>query len=151
MYESANGSGPLLGMLPLVVMFGLYAFWSWTQMKMAQNLGLKSQAWWAWIPVLSWYLLCKMAAKPDWWFILCFVPGVNLVVFVILYAQVAKSLGLSAAWGVVAVLVPIINLFAVAKMALAQPPSKFSPPPSARPWAGEEAAGPARRFGSSGT
>ena len=133
MYENANASGGMLGFLPLMVFLAVYALCSWAQMKMALNLGFKQEAWWAWIPVLNLFLLTRMSDKPAWWFILCFIPLVNLVVLGVMWAKVAQALGLSAAWGVILVFVPIINLFALAKMATAKPPSKFNTPPPARP------------------
>jgi hypothetical protein len=133
MYENASASAGWLDYLPLIATVAVYCFWSWAQVRWADKLGRKQIGWWAWIPVLSWYLDCKLAGKPDWWFVLCFVPGVNAVVFLILYARIAKSLGLSSAWGVVALVVPAIGFFALAKMALAPPPGSQIANPSSRP------------------
>lgn len=130
MYENASASTGLLGYMPLIASLAIYCFWSWAQMRWAEKLGMKKIGWWAWIPVLSWYLDCKLAGKPDWWLVLCLVPGVNAIVFLMLYAKIAQNLGLSWAWGVVALLVPVVGFFALAKMALAPPPAKLNPPPS---------------------
>ncbi|TWT90843.1 hypothetical protein Mal64_12400 [Pseudobythopirellula maris] len=36
--------------------------------------------WFALVPLLNAYLICKIAGKPGWWVVLLFVPLVNLVV-----------------------------------------------------------------------
>ena len=56
---------------------------------------------WAWlIPFYNTFVLVKIAGREWWWFLLCFIPVVNLVIFFILSLDVAKKFGKSAAFGV---------------------------------------------------
>ena len=130
MYEYQSDPSAGLGFLPMLVFVAAWAYVAWCQMKMAQKLGLSNKAWWAWIPVLNLFLLCEMAGKPAWWFILCLIPLVGLIPATILWMKVSEGLGQSPAWGIVMVWVPVINLFALAKLAFSAPPRKLSPPPS---------------------
>jgi hypothetical protein len=45
------------------------------------------------IPIYNVYLLTKIAGRPWWWLLLMFIPLVNLVIFIIIYIDVAKGFG----------------------------------------------------------
>ena len=49
--------------------------------------------WAAIIPFYNTYVLAKIAGRPDWWFILFFVPFVNIVVLIMLAFDIAKVFG----------------------------------------------------------
>jgi hypothetical protein len=66
--------------------------------------------WFAWIPVLNILLMCRVAAKPAWWTLLCFLPVVNVVVFIMLWWILAKAVGRPGWYGVVIVLIPLVGL-----------------------------------------
>jgi hypothetical protein len=106
-----------------------YLYFSFCLYKIAQNCGEKESAWWAFVPVVQLFLLLKVANKPLWWFLLFLIPLLNIIPFVIVWVHVARNCGLSAIWGVLAVL-PILNLFALAKMALSKPKPSFFASPS---------------------
>ena len=67
-----------LGAMFWFIMIGFYLFFSFTVYKIAQKCNCRDEAWWAFIPILSAFLLIKMADKPIWWFFLCLVPIVNI-------------------------------------------------------------------------
>lgn len=128
-YQASPDAGAGLGMFTLFIWLALYVFVSWGLMSMAKNLGHGKYAWWAWIPVLNMVLMCKMAGKPEWWFVLMFIPIVNIIVAIVLWAKIVQGLGQSLLW-LVLMFVPVINLFAYAKLALSKPPRQYTPPPA---------------------
>ena len=64
--------------------------------------------WAAIVPILNTYFVCKVAGRPGWWVILMFIPFVNLIIWIILCIDVAKSFGKGAGFGVGLLLLPII-------------------------------------------
>lgn len=57
--------------------------------------------WGAIIPIYHTYLLLKIAGRPGWWLILLLIPLVNVVIWLLVSIDIAKSFGKSAAWGVI--------------------------------------------------
>jgi hypothetical protein len=45
------------------------------------------------IPIYNMYLMIKIAGRPGWWLILMFIPLVNIVVGIIVTADVARNFG----------------------------------------------------------
>ena len=52
------------------------------------------------IPFYNAYVLCKIAGRPGWWFLLMFIPMVNLVIIIIVSIDVAKRFGQGAGFGI---------------------------------------------------
>ena len=107
----------------------LYFYFSFCLYKIAQNCGEKESAWWAFVPIISAFLMLKVARKPLWWFFLFLVPIVNIIVFVVTWVNIAQNCGASGVWGVLAI-IPILNLFAWGKLAMSKPQRSFFTPPS---------------------
>ena len=91
--------------------------------------------WAAIVPILNTYFLCKIAGRPGWWVILMFIPFVNLIIWIILCIDVAKSFGKGAGFGIGLLLLPFI-FFLVLGFGSAQyqgpsasPGMAVSPPP----------------------
>ena len=64
--------------------------------------------WAAIVPIYNTIILIEIAGRPIWWILLCFIPLVNLAVFIIICMDVAKHFGKSPAYGVgLALLSPI--------------------------------------------
>lgn len=120
------------GLIPLLLIVGIYVYLAFCQFRTAQKIGLHDYAWWAWIPIANTFLLFKMAGKPNWWFVLLLIPLVNLVCFAILWMETAKNAHVSPVWGFL-VLVPIINFFALGIMAFSDPPRAYPTPPPHEP------------------
>jgi hypothetical protein len=79
-------------------------------MKIAKRTNTEN-AWFAWIPILNLILMLQIAQRPMWWLIFWFVPILNIASIVlnfIVWIDIAKRLGKTAVWGVLAVLIPII-------------------------------------------
>jgi hypothetical protein len=45
------------------------------------------------VPVYNAVLLLEIVGKPAWWILLWLIPGVNIVVFIIVYHRLALSFG----------------------------------------------------------
>ena len=127
MQDYQTGAEAGLGIIPVLFMLGMYFYFTFAMFKMAQKTGHSDTAWWAFIPILNTFLLFKMANKPAWWFILCLIPIVNIVVFAILWIEVAKACQQSPVWGFL-VLIPLINLVAMGILAFSTPAPRVSPP-----------------------
>lgn len=52
------------------------------------------------VPYYNLYVLTLMAKKPILWFVLTFVPCVNIVILILLFIEIAKLFGKSAGFGV---------------------------------------------------
>ena len=77
-----------------------------------QTIAIKTNtdnAWLAWIPIVNMYLMVMIARKPIWWFLLLFVPVVNIVFLVLIWMAVAEARGKPNWWGIL-IIVPVANL-----------------------------------------
>lgn len=73
----------------------------------------------AFIPILNYYLLCKIAGRPVWWMILYFIPLVGLAIDVIVWMDIAKVRN-KPNWMGVLILVPLANLGMMWYLALSE-------------------------------
>ncbi len=55
--------------------------------------------WAAIIPIYNFYVMCKIAGRPGWWWVLLFIPIVNIVIAIIVAIDLAKSFSRSAGFG----------------------------------------------------
>jgi len=127
MYEYQSGTEASLGIIPILAFVAIYAYVAFTQFKIAQKCGCSDSAWWAWIPIMNTFLLFKMAGKPNWWFVLCLIPLVNIFVFAVLWIETAKAIGQSALMGFL-VLIPILNFIALGVLAFSGSSYQVPPP-----------------------
>jgi hypothetical protein len=65
--------------------------------------------WLAWIPIVNIFLLVMIAKKPIWWFFLCLIPLVNIVVIVIIWMAIAEARGKPSWWGIL-LIVPVVGI-----------------------------------------
>ncbi len=79
-------------------------------------------SWGCIVPVYGIILLCDIAGKPRWWTLLCVIPFVNIVAYIILSIGVARNFEKSDGFGVGLILLPVI-FYAV----LAFGDSEYSP------------------------
>jgi len=92
----------------LVIVLVLYVYMAICYMKIAKKTNT-SNAWLAWIPIANIYLLTKIAQKPGWWLLLFLIPLVNIVVSVLVWMEIAKTLK-KPDWLGILIIVPIANL-----------------------------------------
>jgi hypothetical protein len=84
--EGAAGGigGMLIGLLvAAVVIAGMW--------KMFTKAG--KPGWASIIPIYNLIVLLQIAGKPVWWFLLLFVPVVNIVISILIWVAVAKAFG----------------------------------------------------------
>ena len=86
-----------------------YVYFSYSLMVIAKKIDAPD-GWMAWVPILNIFLLVKASGKPGWWFILFFIPLVNIAISVIVIMEIAKKLK-KPEWVGILVLIPIISFF----------------------------------------
>jgi len=58
--------------------------------------------WAAIIPIYNIYIILKIAGRPGWWLLLMLVPLVNIIIWLIVCIDVAKSFGKDVLlWGII--------------------------------------------------
>ena len=70
--------------------------------------------WGAIIPIYSFYLMCKVAGRPGWWWVLLFIPIVNIVIWFIVAIDVAKSFRQGTGFGVGLALLSFVTTLLIA-------------------------------------
>src|SRR4051794_27133558 len=89
-----SSSSPIVSIIYLIVVaFELYC--AWILFVKAGRPG-----WGAIIPFYNYYLALKIVGRPGWWLILLLIPFVNIVIFIILALDLAKSFGRGTGFGI---------------------------------------------------
>jgi hypothetical protein len=120
------GNGGLVAFYVIFLLLGIasYVFVSYCMMKMADKLGVEN-GWFAFIPLLQYWLYCQMAEKENSWFIImlifsfCFFP-VTFVMMILIMMDIAEKLGFESWWGIL-IIIPIFNFYVVYKLAFTEP------------------------------
>jgi Family of unknown function (DUF5684) len=86
------GAGTLLPLLLLLLLLMLASLW-----KVFVKAG--EAGWKGLIPIYNIFLLIQIAGKPWWWFLLLFIPGVNLIIWVLINIALAERFGKGALFG----------------------------------------------------
>ncbi len=98
MFKGGGAGTGLVFLISLIVLvwfvIAIAGLW-----KMFQKAG--KPGWGAIVPFYNLYLLIEIVGRPGWWFVLLFVPGVNLIIEIILAMDLAKSFGKSGLWGII--------------------------------------------------
>lgn len=111
--EAAAGAFALAGgmfLFVILIVLVIYVIMALSLMKIAKRTNMDN-AWFAWIPILNLILMLQIAKRPMWWLIFFLVPILNIAGIVlqfIIWIDIAKALGKTAIFGVLAVLIPII-------------------------------------------
>ena len=103
--QSSAGSaigGMLCSLIYLAVIVLVIAGW-WMTFTKAGKPG-----WAALVPFYNVICLLQIARKPEWWLILCLIPIVGIVIFIIVGIEVAKNFGKETGFGVGLGLLPFI-------------------------------------------
>lgn len=95
-------------MVYLVFIGVLYVYLALTLQTIARKTNTEN-GWLAWIPIVNVVLMCNIAKKPVWWIILCLIPLVNLVIFIILWMGIAEARNKPGWWGIL-LIVPIVGI-----------------------------------------
>jgi uncharacterized membrane protein YhaH (DUF805 family) len=99
---SGKAPGPVFWICYIAVLiFMIAAMW-----KVFTKAG--QPGWAILIPFYNLYVLCKIAGRPGWWIILCLIPFVNFIIFIILDIDIAKNFGKGVGFGIGLLLLPFI-------------------------------------------
>ena len=113
MYEYGN-----YGFFTMFLWLAVYFFYTGCQFAIAKKISHK-YPWWAFVPVLNLYQTVEMAGKEWYWFVFYFIPFVNIFAFAAVWWEIAKTCNKSPIYGIL-MLLPIINFFAIAGLALGE-------------------------------
>ncbi|TSA44948.1 hypothetical protein D4R51_02740 [bacterium] len=108
--EAAAGAFALAGgmfIFVMILVLILYVVMAISLMKIAKRTNTEN-AWFAWIPILNLILMLQIAKRPMWWLVFFLVPILNIAGIVmqfIIWVDIAKRLGKSAIFGVLAALI----------------------------------------------
>jgi hypothetical protein len=100
---SGSGAGVAIGVIIYiaVIVFEIAALW--------QVFVKASEAGWkAIIPIWNTLIVLKISGRPWWWIFLFLIPIVNIVVYIILYYNLAKSFAKSTGFAVGLIILPFI-------------------------------------------
>jgi hypothetical protein len=64
--------------------------------------------WWAIIPFLNLYGLVKVAGRPGWWLILLLIPCIDLIIFLVVYIDIAERFGKGMAFAIGMWILPFV-------------------------------------------
>lgn len=90
---SAGGGGSLLLWYIVLYLIGALAFYG--VFKKAGHA-----PWAAFVPIYNYYVLLKVVGRPGWWLILYLIPIVNLIVWIVVMIDLAKSFGKGGGYAV---------------------------------------------------
>jgi len=85
----------------------VYLYIAYCLREIARKRGY-SHPWFAWVPILDVYLLCRMAEKGVFWTILCLLPIVDVIFLAIIFVKLARVLHHNRWYGLL-LLVPVVN------------------------------------------
>ncbi len=111
--EAAGAMAAIFGgmfLFFLIIFAVIYVVMALSLMKIAKRTGTEN-GWFAWIPILNLILMLQIAQRPMWWLIFFLVPILNIagiVLAFIIWVDIAKRLGKSPVFGILAALIPII-------------------------------------------
>jgi len=93
----------------------IYVYVAYSIMVIANRTNTEN-SWFAWVPILNLYLLCKIADKPGWWVILFLIPLVNIVISIIVWMRIAEKMG-KPSWLGILWIIPPVGLIVVGYLA----------------------------------
>lgn len=99
---------PMSGAGSFLVWVAIYVYTSLAYYTIATKLNYENP-WMAWVPFVNLWMMVELAQKEFWWFILFFLPIVNLAAAVVITMAIAERVGKPSWWGIL-VIVPFVNL-----------------------------------------
>ncbi|HWR82591.1 MAG TPA: DUF5684 domain-containing protein [Candidatus Deferrimicrobium sp.] len=126
MYETTSSAGGWAATTWIIIL-AVYLYFAFTLYKIACKTGYAQNAWWGFIPILNLFLLVKMAGRPMYWFLFLLIPFLNLIMYAVLWIDVAKACRQSPVWGFLCIL-PIINLISMGVIAFSGSTPQLSYP-----------------------
>ena len=91
----------------LLVVAAVYVYTALAVQTIAEKTNTENP-WLAWIPIANIILLLNIAKKPIWWIVLCVIPLVNIIIFIMVWMAVAEARG-KPGWVGVLLIVPVLG------------------------------------------
>jgi len=91
----------------LLVVAAVYVYTALAVQTIAEKTNTENP-WLAWIPIANLILLLNIAGKPIWWIVLCLIPLVNIIIFIMVWMAVAEARG-KPSWVGVLLIVPVLG------------------------------------------
>jgi hypothetical protein len=91
----------------LLICLAVYVYTALAVQTIAEKTNTENP-WLAWIPIANLILLLNIAKKPIWWIVLCLIPLVNIIIFIIVWMAVAEARG-KPSWVGVLLIVPVLG------------------------------------------
>lgn len=107
----------MIGMMLLIVL-ALYIFTCFCLKRICEKCGHQPGVL-IWIPIVQLVPLLQVAGMAIWMIILFFIPFVNLVVGIMLWAKICIARGKSP-WLVLLMFVPVVNIFVIPYLAFSE-------------------------------
>lgn len=98
----------VLGFVFLIIGVVFYVYHALALSTIAKKTNTENP-WLAWIPIANVVLMLNIAKKPIWWILLCLIPIVNIVIFIIVWMGIAEAVKKPNWWGIL-IIVPIVGL-----------------------------------------
>jgi len=114
----ATGMGLLAVGVILILCVALYVFYCFCLKKICEKCGNQPGVL-IWIPIVQLIPLLQIAGMAVWMLILFFIPFVNLVVLVMMWAKVCSARGKSP-WLVIMLFIPIVNIVFIPYLAFSE-------------------------------
>lgn len=104
--ETGGTGGGVVGILGGIIYLAVAVFIIASLWRVFTKAG--QPGWACIIPIYNLFVLCKVAGRPGWWVLLCFIPLVNIVVGFILAFDVARKFGRGVGFGLGIAFLPFI-------------------------------------------
>lgn len=114
----ATGFGLIALGLIFVFALALYVFYCFCLKRICEKCGVNPGVL-IWIPIVQLIPMLQIAGMATWMLILFFIPLVNLVVLVMLWAKVCSARGKSP-WLVIMMFIPFVNICFIPYLAFSE-------------------------------
>ena len=104
--ETSEYQPPQVSPVVWICYFAVIILWIAGMWKVFSKAG--QPGWGVLIPIFNLYLMCKIAGRPGWWVLLMLIPFVNLIIFIILYVDMAKRFGKGVGFAIGLLFLPFI-------------------------------------------
>lgn len=137
-FPMEEGLGAIFGAMSFVfiaiygcVMLGVYIYYALALSTIAKKVG-EDNTWMAWIPVLNFFYMCKVAGLNMLLGLLMFVPLVNFIFSIYLFMKLAERRGFPQ-WVGILIIVPMVGIAVPGYIAWANPSNGSAPAQPATP------------------
>lgn len=110
-YGQSAGASAAVGIIlvvELIFFVAIYVYMALALVTIAKKTNTPNAVW-GWIPILNLILMLNIAKKPIWWIILCLIPFVNIIIFIIIWMAIAEARQKPSWWGIM-LIIPVMNL-----------------------------------------